>query len=87
MTCDRQSLLGVAPPNLFSSSPEAFDEPTHVNVQPPLYWLRIFREHSFGPLATHDPSYLCAGPCCSSGGTAWRPMKNRRPTPSSSICG
>lgn len=54
------NLCTVAPLILFSSSPDAFDEPTHINVQPPLYWLRIFREHGFGPRTAHDPSYLCS---------------------------
>lgn len=54
------NLCTVAPLILFSSSPDAFDEPTHINVQPPLYWLRIFREFGFAPRAAHDPSYLCS---------------------------
>lgn len=32
---------------LFSSSPDDFAEPTHVNVQPEGYWLRKFNGHGF----------------------------------------
>lgn len=65
------NLCALAPLILFSSSPDAFDEPTHINVQPPLYWLRIFREHGFAPRAAHDPSYLCT----------WAMLLERRDTP------
>jgi glycosyltransferase involved in cell wall biosynthesis/SAM-dependent methyltransferase len=43
---------------LFSSSPTDFDEPTHINVRPPLYWLRLFAEHGFAPVLSYDASYL-----------------------------
>jgi hypothetical protein len=32
---------------LFSSSPDDFAEPTHVNVQPPDYWAGLFARHGF----------------------------------------
>ncbi|MCJ8142803.1 glycosyltransferase [Ancylobacter sp. A5.8] len=44
---------------LFSSSPRDFAEPTHINVQPPLYWMQLFAEHGFGPRAEFDGSFLC----------------------------
>ena len=43
---------------LFSSSPTDFDEPTHINVRPALYWLRLFAEHGFAPLLSYDATYL-----------------------------
>ena len=43
---------------LFSSSPTDFDEPTHINVRPPLYWLRSFAEHGFAPVLSYDATYL-----------------------------
>lgn len=43
---------------LFSSSPDDFDEPTHFNVNPSIYWLRRFAAHNFAPDITHDASYL-----------------------------
>ncbi|MEZ5288447.1 MAG: class I SAM-dependent methyltransferase [Vicinamibacterales bacterium] len=32
---------------LFSSSPDDFTEPTHINVQPAEYWARLFAQHGF----------------------------------------
>lgn len=32
---------------LFSSTPDDFTEPTHVNVQPEDYWLQLFARHGF----------------------------------------
>jgi hypothetical protein len=32
---------------LFSSSPNDFTEPTHINVQPPAYWAGQFAQHGF----------------------------------------
>ena len=43
----------------FSSSPDDFDEPTHVNVRPPIYWLRRFAEAGFAPVPGFDGSFLC----------------------------
>jgi hypothetical protein len=37
---------------VFSSSPDDFTEPTHVNVKPAIYWLRLFAAHGFAPLVT-----------------------------------
>ena len=37
---------------VFSSSPTDFDEPTHVNVNPAIYWLRLFAARGFAPLPT-----------------------------------
>jgi GT2 family glycosyltransferase/SAM-dependent methyltransferase len=53
------NLCSAAPVILFSSSPDDFNEPTHVNVRPPLHWLRLFAKHGFGPRSDYDPSYLC----------------------------
>ncbi|HEY5108261.1 MAG TPA: methyltransferase domain-containing protein [Acidimicrobiales bacterium] len=44
---------------LFSSTPTDVDEPTHVNVRPPIYWIRQFASHGFAPVLTHDATYLC----------------------------
>ena len=32
---------------VFSSSPSDFKEPTHINVRPPIYWMRAFAKHGF----------------------------------------
>ncbi|WP_438382159.1 methyltransferase domain-containing protein [Asaia sp. BMEF1] len=43
---------------LFSSTPVDFDEPTHVNVRPSLYWLELWADAGFAPNITHDAGYL-----------------------------
>lgn len=54
-----ENLCRTAPKVLFSSSPNDFTEETHINVQPPIYWMRLFADFSFGPLAHFDGSFLC----------------------------
>jgi GT2 family glycosyltransferase/2-polyprenyl-3-methyl-5-hydroxy-6-metoxy-1,4-benzoquinol methylase len=43
---------------LFSSTPSDFDEPTHINVKPLIYWLRLFREFSFAPDLSFNGDFL-----------------------------
>ena len=43
---------------LFSSTPKDFDEPTHCNVKPTIYWLKLFAEYNFSPDLTYDASFL-----------------------------
>ena len=43
---------------LFSSSPRDFEEVTHVNVRPPLSWMKLFGRHGFWPDLVYDASYL-----------------------------
>ncbi len=43
---------------LFSSTPDDFNEPTHVNVHPIIYWLRLFAEFQFYPDLSLDASFL-----------------------------
>jgi SAM-dependent methyltransferase len=35
---------------VFSSSPTDLTEPTHINVKPPIYWMKAFAAHDFAPL-------------------------------------
>lgn len=44
---------------LFSSTPTDFDEPTHVNVRPPIYWIRQFAAHGFAPVLGYDGTFVC----------------------------
>jgi len=44
---------------LFSSTPSDFEEPTHINVRPPIYWIRHFASHGFAPALDYDATYLC----------------------------
>lgn len=53
------SLTDAAPRVLFSSTPADFDEPTHVNVHPLIYWLRLFAQSGFAPVPQHDATYVC----------------------------
>ncbi|MEP6602275.1 MAG: glycosyltransferase, partial [Nitrospirota bacterium] len=48
----------VADTILFSSTPSDFDEPTHVNVHPPIHWLKLFAEHRFAPDLLYDASFV-----------------------------
>ena len=43
---------------LFSSSPSDFDEPTHINVRPVIYWLRLFAANGFTPDMTYDATFI-----------------------------
>jgi SAM-dependent methyltransferase len=52
------NLCRTADTILFSSSPSDFSEPTHVNVQPPKFWLDLFAQHGFGPDLSFDAGFL-----------------------------
>lgn len=43
---------------LFSSTPDHFDEVTHVNVQPPEHWAALFAVHGFFRDADFDASFI-----------------------------
>jgi len=43
---------------LFSSTPDGFDEATHLNVRPPAYWSTLFAAHGFVRAPDFDASYL-----------------------------
>lgn len=53
------NLCSISPQVFFSSSPTDFEEQTHINVQPPLYWMEMFAEHGFAPRADFDGTFLC----------------------------
>ncbi|MGH2866861.1 MAG: class I SAM-dependent methyltransferase, partial [Solirubrobacteraceae bacterium] len=53
------AMTSAAPRILFSSTPADFDEPTHVNVRPTIYWLGHFARAGFAPVVRHDATYLC----------------------------
>ena len=53
-----RNLTGVTDTILFSSSPSDFDEPTHVNVRPPFYWLKAFSDCGFQPDMLYDATFL-----------------------------
>jgi len=43
---------------LFSSSPDDFEEPTHLNVQPSDYWIGLFAAQGFFRNFHHDATYV-----------------------------
>lgn len=43
---------------VFSSSPGDFDEPTHVNVRPPLEWVRLFARNGFRADLTVEANFI-----------------------------
>ena len=43
---------------LFSSTPDCFDEPTHLNVESPSYWAQLFAAHGFTRDFDFDASFL-----------------------------
>lgn len=56
---------------IFSSTPSDFREPTHINVQPPEYWVEVFAQNGFFNDLDFDASFV----------TAWA-MRFRRRTDS-----
>jgi O-antigen biosynthesis protein len=53
-----RNLTGAADTILFSSTPLDFTEPTHVNVQPTMGWLRLFADSGFAPDLVFDASFV-----------------------------
>jgi SAM-dependent methyltransferase len=43
---------------LFSSTPSDFDEPTHISVRPPIFWIEAFAAQGFGPDLVADGTFL-----------------------------
>lgn len=54
-----EQMTAVSEAVLFSSTPTDFDEPTHVNVRPPIHWIRLFRAQGFAPRLSYDASFVC----------------------------
>ena len=44
---------------LFSSTPDDLNAPTHINVHPIVYWLKLFGEFGFTPDLTYDAGFIC----------------------------
>ncbi len=53
-----QNLASVTDTILFSSTPTELTEPTHINVQPTIAWLRLFAESGFTPDLIFDASFV-----------------------------
>ena len=52
------AMAAAAPRLLFSSSPTDFDEPTHINVKPVIWWLCRFAEVGMAPVVDYDASFV-----------------------------
>ena len=53
-----QNMCAAADSVLLATTPDDFDDPTHFNVQPPVYWVKQFAKFGFVPDITHDAGYL-----------------------------
>ncbi len=53
-----RNLTSVADTILFSSTPTDLTEPTHINVQPTISWLRLFADSGFAPDLGFDASFV-----------------------------
>ena len=53
-----ENLCAHADAVLFSSTPDEFDDPTHLNVETTGYWAKLFASHGFIRDFDHDASYL-----------------------------
>ncbi len=54
------SMAAAAPMLLFSSSPSDFEEATHINVRPVIWWLERLAEAGLLPVASYDASFVTA---------------------------
>jgi GT2 family glycosyltransferase/SAM-dependent methyltransferase len=54
-----RNMTAVSDQVLFSSTPADFSEPTHINVRPVIYWLKLFRDSSFAADPGFDASFVC----------------------------
>ncbi len=53
-----QNLCGWGDLVIFTSSPDAYDEPTHFNVQQPGYWAEKFAQNGFVRVLDYDASFI-----------------------------
>ena len=53
-----ENLAKVTDCILFSSTPQDVTEPTHFNVHPTIYWLKLFAEFGFWPDLTFDAGFV-----------------------------
>jgi O-antigen biosynthesis protein len=53
-----EEIVKVTGTVLFSSTPNDFTEPTHINVQPLMYWLEVFAKTGFYPDPLFDAGFI-----------------------------
>jgi 2-polyprenyl-3-methyl-5-hydroxy-6-metoxy-1,4-benzoquinol methylase len=59
-----ENLCSYADTIIFSSSPDDFEEKTHINVQPSEYWAGEFYKHNFINMVRLQPEYLTDHAIC-----------------------
>lgn len=59
-----EKLCGYSDCILFSSTPDEEDEPTHLNVQQPEYWVKHFAPYHFLHKLDYDPGYISPQALC-----------------------
>jgi len=53
-----QNMVNSSADVLFSSTPSDYDEPTHINVQSPDYWVELFARHEYFRDIDYDLTYI-----------------------------
>ncbi len=53
-----QNMVNSSADLLFSSTPSDYDEPTHINVQSPDYWVELFARHEYYRDIDYDLTYI-----------------------------
>jgi GT2 family glycosyltransferase/SAM-dependent methyltransferase/Tfp pilus assembly protein PilF len=43
---------------IFSSTPDGFEEPTHINLHPAEYWIELFQQQGFFPDRNFEPGFI-----------------------------
>lgn len=58
------NLCSLSDTIIFSSSPDDYSEPTHVNVQQREYWAKLFAQNGFYDCLSNRPTFLTAHAVC-----------------------
>lgn len=58
------NLCSLSDTIIFSSSPDDYSEPTHVNVQQREYWAKLFAQNGFYDCLSNRPTFLTAHAIC-----------------------
>jgi len=53
-----QNMCAAADSILIATTPDDFDDPTHFNVNAPLYWIKKFSQFGFEPDVRHNADYI-----------------------------
>ncbi len=53
-----QNMCNAADRILLATTPDDFDDPTHFNVNPPIYWIKKFSKYGFEPEINYHAGFL-----------------------------